>query len=199
MSTLRSLILPPMATLAVGISLGALGPLLGTADDPVIHAMHVVLSAGWSWAALGFGVGITRNSLAQSAVLAAFSLLAGVVTYYAVKSHQGEVDETSFISKVIFWGLFAVILGSILGVTGKLAKSEGLLSLPFRLIIPLIALFESSMRLRSEATTQGQVVSTTWEVTRGVAVAAVIALIAQAITSWRSRASADRGENVLTR
>lgn len=203
----RSFVQATVAALAVGTALGVLGPALETTGIAAVHVAHLVLSAGWSWAALAFCMGLTRKSRSESAILAPVSLIAAVIAYYVVKLDRGEYLEAvnladpsqgaqvhwvSFLSKTVFWCLAAVVLGLILGLAGNLARHGSLRGLPFRVLIPLIAILEMSMRLRAEASLQGELAGTTWIVTRLVAVAAVVALVAHAaITYWHRPSAPD--------
>ncbi|MEU8435958.1 hypothetical protein AB0F18_24195 [Streptomyces sp. NPDC029216] len=203
----RSRILAPVAAPAAGATFGALAPLLGTVGNPAGHAAHLVLSAGWAWAALAFCVGLTRRSKAESVLLAAATLLVAVLAYYLVKLGQGEyltadlndpsggtgqVSWGSFLSKTFVWGLAACLAGPALGWAGNMARNSGFRGLPFRLLVPLIALIESTQRLRVEAALQGAVAGTTWNAVRLVAAAVIIALVAHTLLTRRPRTSTGR-------
>ncbi|QOV37509.1 hypothetical protein IM697_03475 [Streptomyces ferrugineus] len=186
-----------------GVALGVLAALLGTVEVPVINSLHLVLAAGWTWAALAFCVGFACRSRVRSAVVAPAALAVGVVAYYVTKLVQGEYREwvnlddpsqgthiywAGFLSKTLFWGVAAVVLGLLLGLAGNLGRSAGLRGLGFRVLIPLIAIAETSMRLNAEASSQGAVASTTWSVTRLVAVAAIVVLAGQEVRARSNRA-----------
>ncbi|WP_369171065.1 hypothetical protein AB5J49_25835 [Streptomyces sp. R28] len=126
-----------------------------------------------------------------------------MVAYYVTKLVQGEyrewvnLDDPSqgthiywdgFLSKTLFWGAAAVVLGLLLGLAGNLGRNTGLRGLAFRTLIPLIALAETSMRLNTEASSQGAVASTTWNVTRLVAVVIIVVLAGQAVWAKSNRA-----------
>jgi hypothetical protein len=198
--TSRSFILATVAALAAGTAFGVLAPVLEATGFSSIHVAHLVLAAGWSWAALAFCVGLARKSRVESGILAPASLVAAVVAYYVTKLERGEFLEAvnlgdpsqgtqvhwdGFVSKIVAWCIATVVLGLILGLAGNLAQSQGLRGLPFQVLIPLIAIVETSMRLRAEASLQGELASTTWSVTRLAAVAVIIALIGRAmIIRW---------------
>ncbi|MBV7698376.1 DUF6518 family protein [Streptomyces sp. TRM70350] len=204
----RSFILALVAALTAGTAIGVLAPLLQTPDVLAAHVAHLVLAAGWSWGALAFCVGLARKSRIESAVLAPASLIAGVIVYYVTKLEQGQflaadLDDPSkathvywagFLSKTIFWCAAACVLGLILGLAGNLARNRGLRGLPFRVLIPLVVIVETSQRLRFEAPLQGAVASTTWSVARLVAVAVLIVLIADTVINLRLRRSAGQPE-----
>ncbi|WP_019075195.1 DUF6518 family protein [Streptomyces hokutonensis] len=196
MASSRSSILAPVVALIAGVALGVIAPLLETTDSSVGHVAHLVLSAGWSWAALAFCVGLAGKSRVKSAVLAPISLVVAVVAYYVTKLERGEFMEpvdladpsrgthvywAGFASKTIFWCVAAVFLGIILGLAGHLARNHGYRGLAFQVLIPLTAVVEMSMRLRSEAQLQGKLTGATWTVTLVLAVAAIVALVARAI------------------
>lgn len=191
------------AALWAGVVLGIGAPLLGAIKVPVINSLHLVLAAGWSWAALAFCVGFTFRSRIRSAVVAGSALTVAVITYYVTKLAQGEYREwvnlddpsqgthiywAGFLSKTLFWGAAAVIFGLLLGLAGNLGRNAGLLGLAFRVLIPLIAIMETSMRLSVEASSQGVVASTTWNVTRLVAVAVIVVLAVQEVRTRSDRA-----------
>ncbi|MFF1714748.1 DUF6518 family protein [Streptomyces sp. NPDC058268] len=192
--TSRYRILAPFAALAGGAAIGALGPLLGAAGS-VGHAAHLTLDAGWSWAALAFCVGLARKSRTESAVMAAVSLVAAVLSYYLTKMGQGEfltanlndlsggttqTDWQGFLSKTLFWCVAACVLGPPLGLAGNLARGDALQRLPFRVVVPVVAIVETSRRIQVEAPLQ-ETSGTTWSVIRLLAVATVAILIGHAI------------------
>jgi Family of unknown function (DUF6518) len=198
----RSFILTPAAALIAGVALGVLAPLLGTVEAPAVHALHLVLAAGWSWAALAFCVGLACKSRIKSAILAPASLTAGVIAYYVTKLGQGEylewvnLDDPSqgtqiywagFLSKTLFWCVVAVVLGLLLGLAGNFGRNPGFRGLPFRVLISLVAIAETTMRLNVESSQQGAVASTTWSVTRLVAVAVIVILVGHGIRTRSTR------------
>ncbi|MEU6892354.1 hypothetical protein ABZ934_11260 [Streptomyces sp. NPDC046557] len=68
---------------------------------------------------------------------------------------------------------------------GSLAGGRRLRGLGFRLLVPVIAIVETSRRLDVEAASRAPVVGTTWSLVRAVAAAAVVVLIAHtAIGAW---------------
>lgn len=197
MSSLRSHILAPVAALTVGAMLGILAPLLGTVGGSIGNAASLVLSAGWTWAALAFCVGLARKARMESVILASASLLVAVIAYYVTKLSHGEfltadlndpsggathVDWYGFLSKTVVWCIVACILGSLFGLAGNLARNRGLRGLPFRVLVPLVAIVDTSQRLQFDAPLQGPVAATTWTVIRLIAVAAILVLVV--ITRW---------------
>ncbi|SMF58469.1 hypothetical protein [Streptomyces sp. Amel2xC10] len=200
----RSSVLASLASLLAGVTLGVLAPLLEAADASALHVAHLVLAAGWSWAALAFVVGTSCESRVKSAVLAPASLAAGVIAYYVTKLERGgflewvNVDDPSqgtqiywagFLSKTLFWSVVAIVLGTFLGLAGNLARNRGIRGLPFQVVIPLVAIAETSMRLRTEASLQGELAGETWNATRFVAVASVIILVGHVMTARWFRTS----------
>ncbi|WP_234327407.1 hypothetical protein [Streptomyces sp. NRRL WC-3742] len=191
-----------MAALTAGALLGVLGPVTGAADGSATHAASLVLSAEWTWAALAFFVGLAQKSKTGSAVLASASLIAGVIAYYAVKLNHGDflradlsdpsgatthTDWAGVLPKMVVWSVAACLLGSLLGLCGNLARRGGLLGVVFRLVVPLIAIVDTSQRLQFEGTLQGSVARATWEVVRIVAVVAVVVVTGWALLARRSR------------
>ncbi|WP_330265635.1 DUF6518 family protein [Streptomyces griseorubiginosus] len=199
----RPTVLPVAAALAAGVALGVAAPLLGTIEAPVIHSVHLVLSAGWSWAALAFCVGAGFRSRVRSAVVAGSALTTAVVAYYVTKLAQGDYREwvnlddpsqgthiywAGFLSKTLFWGAAAVVLGLLLGLAGNLGRNSGLRGLAFRMLIPLTAIAETSMRLTVEAPLQSGTAGTTWNVTRLVAIGVIVLLSVQEVRARSARA-----------
>ncbi|MDX3574396.1 hypothetical protein [Streptomyces sp. ID05-47C] len=191
MSSARISVLGPGVALLAGTGLGVLGPLLEAAANPVAHVAHLILAAGWSWAALAFFVGLGCRSRMHSLIFAPIALAAGVMAYYSVKLERGQflqavaledpsqgaqVSWAHFLSKIIFWGLAAIFLGLILGLTGNLARSQEAHGTVFRIIIPVVAIVETTMRLRAEGSLQEGITSATWTVTRLVAIAVILFL-----------------------
>ncbi|MFG2476938.1 DUF6518 family protein [Streptomyces fagopyri] len=111
-------------------------------------------------------------------VLAAVSLAVAVTAYYAVQAHTTWAD---FESDTLAWGAVALLVGPVLGLAGNLARKRGLHGLPFRLMIPLPAVVETSARLRVEVGVQGPVGETAWAITRFAAAAACLALAAHTV------------------
>ncbi|WP_405982613.1 DUF6518 family protein [Streptomyces sp. NBC_00158] len=195
---MRPRVLACAVAVLCGVALGILPPLLATGGGTAGHAVHVVLSGGWTWAAFAFAVGAARGSRAESVVLATVSLFAGVVAYYLTKSVHNELravdlggadprllQESVNSTGVLMWGLAAALLGPLLGLAGSLARENGPRGLPFRLLVPAMAFAETSMRLRVEASSQEPVVALTWSAVRWAAVAAAVVLAGLAATAGR--------------
>ncbi|MFE3583136.1 hypothetical protein [Streptomyces vinaceus] len=184
-----------------GTVLAVLGPLMGKFDNPVCHAAALVFSSGWAWACFAFLVGYSCRSKAASALLASSALAVAVVVYYVFKytfptSPVGQVVSSGsggeLGSRIIVWGVAAFGLGAPVGLFGNIARTPGISGLPFRLVIPLTVLVETSARLQTEAADQGLVVEITWEVIRIAAVAAFAVLPLREVMAWRARRAADR-------
>lgn len=143
-------------------------------------------------------------------LLASSGLAVGVVTYYVFKDlsptiptglESGVTGGINY-SSMLVWGTAAFILGAPLGLLGNLARIPSVGGLPFRLIGPLVALVETSMRLAAEADGQRAAVGFTWNVIRLVAGTVVVTLIIHAIRNrWHSRRtlSAESDERRVTR
>ena len=202
--SVRSRILTYASIVAASALLGICAPLLASSGGQVGQAAHLVLSAGWSWAALAFFVGMSGTSKRFSAVAGTIALVGAVVLYYVTKAAQGDyqaadltdvtgqttyLDWNGFLTKVVLWGFFACLLGPLLGIAGNLARASRH-RLPCRLLIPLVAVVESSMRLQNEASVQGDIATTTWAAIRIVAVAAVVVLVSLSVLGgWRRRST----------
>ncbi|MFD5284255.1 hypothetical protein [Streptomyces rubrogriseus] len=173
-----------VAAVAAGATLGALAPLFETTSNSPAHVVHLILAAGWTWAALAFCVGVARKSIFESASLAPAALITAVASYYATKTAQSASQNDS-LSRALFWSLVAAIVGAFLGVIGNLARSPGLRGLFFRALVPVIAIVETSQRLSAEASSQGTVVGATWNGIRIAAVAILAALLGHTVMrSW---------------
>ncbi|MFD7438185.1 DUF6518 family protein [Streptomyces sp. NPDC059861] len=196
----RSFLIALVVAVAAGAALGFLAPSLEVLDSPAAHVAHLVLAAGWSWGALAFCAGLARQSRIESAALGAISLIVGVIVYYLTKLARSQFLTADIIevdwsgSKTFFWCLAASFLGVIVGLAGNLARDGGFRGLPFRLMIPLLVIVETTQRLRFEAPLQGPVVGMTWSLERLAAVAAVIVLIAGAAINSRRRRSVGQYE-----
>jgi hypothetical protein len=148
--------------------------------------VYLVLNEAWPWSALAFCVGLACASRVASAALAAVSLAAAVTAYYAV--HM-LTTWAGLLSATVAWGVVALVTGPVLGLAGNLARKRGLCGLPFRLMIPLLAVVETSARLRAEVSVQGPVGETAWTITCLAAVAACAVLVAHTVLINRRRRS----------
>ncbi|MFG2980273.1 DUF6518 family protein [Streptomyces sp. NPDC048258] len=187
-------LVPVVAPLAVGLLLGLAGPIANKWDNPACVALGLAFSGGWSWACFAFLVGYFRRSKIESTVLASLGLTVGVLTYYLTKSISptlpagmdgAEVVSSDNSSGVLFWGLAAFIIGGPLGFFGNVARTSDIYGLLFRLIVPLVAFIETSMRLTNEADDQSPVTVVTWTSIRFIAVAVALALVGHWIWGWR--------------
>lgn len=199
MFSLRSFILALVAALTAGAALGVLAPLLEMTSASPGHVAHLVLDAGWSWAALAFCAGLARKSRIESVILAPASLIAAVIAYYVTKLERGEIlaaglNDPAFLTRTVGWSLAAAILGPILGLAGNLAMNRGFRGLPFRVLIPVMAIVETSQRIRFEASRQEAIAGTTWNATRLIAVAVVIVLVGHTVIKWWPRSSVGKRE-----
>ncbi|MET9040891.1 hypothetical protein [Streptomyces mirabilis] len=128
-----------------------------------------------------------------------------MIAYYVIKLGRGEFAEAvnledpsqgtqvawaSFMSKTVVWGIAAIVLGLTLGLAGNLARNQGFRGLPFQVVIPFVAIVETTMRLRVEASRQGDIASATWGVTLFAAVAAVVFLVGRVMVAHSRRRAA---------
>ncbi|MEV3870135.1 hypothetical protein [Streptomyces sp. NPDC049906] len=172
--------------------LGLIGPAAGKWDNDFCAILSLIFSSGWPWGCYAFAVGYCCRSKIESALLASVGLSVGVVAYYAFKDLNpavpiGEEYVTSSggpSSMILLWGIFALVLGAPVGVIGNLARMQGFAGLPFRVIAPLIALCETTMRLDVESDGQPPAVIVTWQVVRFAAGVMILALGGHAI--WAS-------------
>ncbi|MER6393644.1 hypothetical protein ABT236_34930 [Streptomyces sp. NPDC001523] len=197
MSSSRARLVAVPAILLAGLAMGAVGALAAEFDGPIFHVVSIVFSGGWSWACFAFLVGYFRPSKVESALLASSALAVGVVVYYLSKALSpvapmgmdvpGESGAGDATSGILLWGTAAFLFGAPLGLFGNLARIPGIAGLSFRLLIPLIAFYETSVRLDVEAATAGPVPAATWSAIRVLAALAAAALVGHMVWRWRTR------------
>ncbi|MGK5631308.1 DUF6518 family protein [Streptomyces sp. URMC 123] len=198
----RSPLLAIALPLATGLAVGISGPVLESMNGQVSHAASVTLVAGWIYALLAFISGLLTGTRMRAAIMGFISLVVTVFAYYSTKAAKGDFrsvdfsdpDTTtfawgSFLSMLLVWCFFALILGPLCGLSGHLART-GPYRLPFQLLIPAVAIGETSMRLSVEAGRQEALVGTTWSVTRFLAVAVILTLACvTTLRTWRRRSA----------
>lgn len=187
--------------LGLGLLLGLIGPTAEHWGGSPGAAMGAVFTGGWPWACYPFLVGYFRRSKIESVVLAPLGLAIGVVTYYLTKGNLaslGGLDSSGAGSSgIALWGVLAFLFGAPLGLLGNLAQVPGIGGLFFRLLIPLVAFYETSMRLEMESRGPSQVVLGTWTTVRFTAVAVAVALVGHTVWGWwRSRRIRSAGVGV---
>lgn len=74
-----------------------------------------------------------------------------------------------------------------MGLSGNLAATPGVGGLPFRLLVPLIAFYETYWRLRVEAASAGPVAEGTWRTLQVLAVLTAVVLVGHTLWRWRTR------------
>ncbi|MFF5305113.1 hypothetical protein ACFY5F_37740 [Streptomyces sp. NPDC013161] len=114
------------------------------------------------------------------------------MAYYLTKeilaSQGGMASSGSGSSGIVLWGVLAFVFGAPLGLLGNLAQVPGIGGLFFRLLVPLVAFYETSMRLETESRGPSQVVLGTWTTVQYTAVAIAVALVGHTLWGWwRSR------------
>ncbi|SEO21717.1 hypothetical protein [Actinacidiphila rubida] len=194
--------MPVAGSLGAGLLLGLAGPVAGKGDNAACTAASIVLSSGWPWACYAFVVGFLRRSRIESAVLASLGLAVGVITYYLFKDMDPTVpigmDSATSVpdglrsgassgGQILVWGTAAFLFGAPVGLVGNVARTPGVGGLPFRLLVPLIAFFEGTERLGTEAHAQGTTFSLTWNVVRVAAILSAAALVGHTVWSRRAR------------
>ncbi|WP_162689096.1 hypothetical protein [Streptomyces sp. ICC1] len=158
------------------------------------QVVHLLARAGWSWAAFAFAVGWVCRSWRRAVWLAPAALTVAVTAYYLVKMAQGEfrafdmtvgyyeqpdplpIDWAGFLSKAVAWWVAAVTFGPLLGWAGTLARRPHLSGLAFRLLVPLIAIVDMTVRLPGSRELDGAVAIDTWSTVR-IAAAVTCALL----------------------
>lgn len=205
------------ASLGAGLLLGLAGPVFEKWNNPACDAMSNVFSSGWPWACYAFLVGYFGRTKRESALLSSLGLAIGVFTYYLFKdmspvipdgtepvSVSGGLDSGAssegLSSQILTWGIAAFTLGAPIGLLGNLARIPDFGGLAFRLVVPLVAFCETSVRISTEVGGKSSVVGTTWNVTRFVAGAVALALVTHTVWSWwRGRCTHTRSDgDVLT-
>ncbi|PTH89065.1 hypothetical protein C9J60_09665 [Streptomyces sp. A244] len=187
--------------LGLGLLLGLTGPIAEHWGGRPGAAVGAVFTGGWPWACYAFLVGYFRRSRIESVVLAPLGLAIGVVAYYLTKENlaslSGLDSSGAGSSGIAFWGVLAFFFGAPLGLLGNLARVPGIGGLFFRLLVPLVAFYETSMRLETEALGPSQVVLGTWTTVRFTAVAVAIAMVSHTVwVWWRSRRVRSAGVGV---
>ncbi|WEH38034.1 DUF6518 family protein [Streptomyces sp. AM 2-1-1] len=199
-SSLSTVTLP----LAVGLFVGVAGPLLESMDGQLSHAVSVTLVAGWMYSLLAFFAGLMAKSMKQSGVMGFASLFVTVLAYYVTKAIQGDFvapdfsDPTGkathfawqdFLSMLVLWWAFALLFGSLCGFAGYYSRKAYHLGLRLacQLVVPVVIVCETTMRLSVEASRQDALVGNTWDITRMLAVAAIVALAGGTAFSARRR------------
>ncbi|MFB7054130.1 DUF6518 family protein [Streptomyces vinaceus] len=191
-------------SLAVGLAVGTSGPLLQSMGEPVSHVASIALVSGWMYALMAFSVGWAARSKSEATLAALATLMVAVAAYYGTKAAQGgfrvpDFDNPAntdglfawneFVSVIVVWCLFAVLLGPLCGFAGHLSRTgSGTLRLPSRLLVPAVVVFETTLRLMHEPGGQGgAVVRPVWIVTRLLAVAAALVLVATVVVTTRRK------------
>ncbi|MFI5868115.1 hypothetical protein [Streptomyces sp. NPDC051546] len=86
----------------------------------------------------------------------------------------------------------ACIFGPLLGCAGALAHRPHLRGLPWRLVVPLIAIVDMSLRLPGNPELDGALATDTWSAVRIMAAIACVALTGWALhttlRAWRTAA-----------
>ncbi|WP_266707746.1 DUF6518 family protein [Streptomyces sp. NBC_00102] len=196
------LLLMPLS-IVTGAVTGTGGPLLDASTRTGV--LGAVLVAGWCYASIPFCLGMAGASRWKAVISGTTALIVAVISYYSLKAVQGDfrtVDfsDTSgreffswsgFASMTLYWCVAALVLGPPLGVAGWMAR-HGAIRLPFRLVIPVIALAETAMRLRVEASTASSPAVMAWELVRATALALIVLLVGVAVWKRRHRHETSR-------
>ncbi|MBD3575923.1 hypothetical protein ICJ52_06670 [Streptomyces sp. KD18] len=197
-------------SLGTGLALGLVGPLAGKWDHSVLAATSIIFSSGWPWACYALLVGSFRRRKTESALLASVGLAIGVVAYYLFKDMYPAIPAGTTLAtsvpagmgvessgpegQILVWGTAAFVFGAPLGLIGNVARTPGVGGLLFRLLVPLIAFFEATQRLRVEADSQGPLFALTWNTTRVAACVVALALVGHTVWRWRVRHSRASGQ-----
>ncbi|MEU4351092.1 hypothetical protein [Streptomyces sp. NPDC023838] len=207
----RTRVMPGAVVVVGGVLLGLIGPASEKVDNSVVSGAGAMFTIGWTWACYAFLVGYWRRSKIESSLLAPLGLIVAVITYYVFmdlyptlvpglsSTPDGSVPEevrrqlvpdhggSLLMDHVYIWAACAVIFGAPLGFIGNVARTPGIGGLPFRLLIPVITVFEANERLKAEADTQALIV--TLNTVRIGACVVAVALVGHTVWSWRTRRS----------
>ncbi|MGW0544868.1 hypothetical protein ACWD0D_31850 [Streptomyces griseoincarnatus] len=149
---------------------------------------------GWSWACFAFLVGYSRRSKIEASLLASSASAVGVAVYYLCKFLSPTVPTGGHVisgagdglaSRALFWGVAAFAIGAPIGLLGNMARTPGIGRLGFRLLVPLFAFFEASLRLTVEEGSQSQVVEVVWVSVRVLSAVVIVLLVGQTVWSRR--------------
>jgi hypothetical protein len=189
-------------SLGAGVLLGLVGPVSGQWGNPVCVAVSILFSSGWPWACYAFLVGYSRRLKVEATLLSCSGLAVAVVSYYLFKDAHpaiprgmrtsvsvGMESGSSSAGPILVWVVAAFVLGAPVGFLGNVARTPGIGGLGFRLLVPLIAFFEATERLSTEARSQGTTFSVTWDASRVAAVVSAVALVGHTVWSWWTRRS----------
>lgn len=198
---------PVTVTLGAGLLLGLVGPVAEKWGNPVCVALGLIFSAGWPWACYAFLAGYFSRSRIRSSLLPPLGLAIGVIVYYLWKSASPATPDgleagasgEGIYSKIFVWGVAAFVFGAPLGFLGNVARVPGIGGLPFRLLVPLIAIYEASVRLATEVNGRSAIVAITWNGVRFAAITIAAILMGHTAWSWwrgrRNRPSLSGKEN----
>lgn len=153
------------------------------------HAASVTLVSGWIYALMAFLPGLRAGSRVKAASASVIALWVTVLAYYLTKAAQGDFTQASyddpteatiftwgdFLSTLALWCVLAVPPGTLCSLSVYFAHN-GPCRLIFRLLVPFVALCETSMRLSAEASRQEPLVGATWTMTRLLAIAGILCL-----------------------
>ncbi|MGN0119954.1 MAG: hypothetical protein ACI39M_21010, partial [Streptomyces albidoflavus] len=174
--------------------LGLIGPGAAEWNNSFGAALSLTFSSGWPWACYAFLVGFLCRSKIMAGSLSFAGLTTGVTIYYLFKYMNPYVPPGAtntigegFSSGVVLWGIYALALGLPMGLVGHLARNQGLVALPFRIVVPAIAFFETTLRLDVEAEGQDYVTLLTWNVTRYAAATTALVIFGHAAWSFWCR------------
>ncbi|MCU7722792.1 hypothetical protein ODJ79_03615 [Actinoplanes sp. KI2] len=129
------------------------------------------LDTGWSWAALGFLLGLLSGAGARparaatlGAVASAVGLVFATVGFYGVEPLVGTSHDRGFI---IYWLMGSVVCGLPLGVLGATARRRSVLGLIAALTIPVgaatqMVVFPLWLGLPGESSADAWAQATVW-------------------------------------
>ncbi|MGW2212827.1 DUF6518 family protein [Streptomyces sp. NPDC001781] len=104
----------------------------GSAVGETSRVLSFLLDAGWAWAALAVTVGWAAVTPGRGALCGVAALTSATVSYYVVDHYLWDAG-----SDMLFWLLFGVPAGPVLGWVGSLIRRPGWTGLCAALVVPV--------------------------------------------------------------
>jgi hypothetical protein len=130
------------AAVVVGLLFGTITTLLNAPrgdyvlDDSPRRVASLVLNSGAAWAGMAVLGGWLGSSL-RGLIAGPVVLILAVVSYYFVGAMAGSENRDGSIDQVAYFGLVALLAGSVLGAAGSRIRRRDVLGLVSALVVPL--------------------------------------------------------------
>ena len=102
-----------------------------------LEVLAAVLGTAWAWSLVAFGVGWWTRRAPAAAIAGVGALLVADLTYYISDFAFGLNDELA-IAEIAFWGVLALVVGSVMGLLGALAHHPAWWSIVVGLAAPAV-------------------------------------------------------------